>query len=534
MISKFEHIPLFLQNRINVNLVNLLFISILTIGIFARVWEFGLIPPGLNLDETSIGIEAYSIYHYGLDRNGISFPVHLISWGGGQNALYAYVIIPFIAIWGLSAVTIRLPMLISGILALPLMYYVGKRILDKNMGLISMFLLAISPWHIILSRWGLESNIFPFLFLVGFACLLKSMENSKWFIVACVFFALCLYAYGPAYLAIPVFLTCALPVLIYYKKSSLKNTSLGLVVFTLITTPIILFIIVNTFRLSTIHIGPLTAPRMPAQARYELLAAVFNRNPFASLSANALGFLKLLVIQSDGLLWNVLDPYGYFYTITFPLALTEAIFLIPTRKRATNKAEKLLLLSWLIASVSIGVMQPANINRINLIFIPLILCISVFLVKLYKNYKHISLVAICLFLIGFIGFTLDYHGDDFRKHANELFYEGLIPALNVAKQEVDAPICVTDTVHQIYIYVLYSEKMNPADYANTIQWVDYRDPFRDTHTLGRYKFGLNNCPNDPKTIYVLTMKEEPPDNGLKYEIRVFTEYRVFLPRNTSD
>jgi hypothetical protein len=66
---------------------HILFIFILALGIFARVWGFGRLPPGLNADEASIGIDAFNLLHYGIDRNGISFPVQFISWESGQNAL---------------------------------------------------------------------------------------------------------------------------------------------------------------------------------------------------------------------------------------------------------------------------------------------------------------------------------------------------------------------------------------------------------------------------------------------------------------
>ena len=57
------------------------------------------------------GYEAYSILNYGIDRNGNVLPVFLVSWGSGQNALYTYILIPFIKLLGLSSFSVRLPML---------------------------------------------------------------------------------------------------------------------------------------------------------------------------------------------------------------------------------------------------------------------------------------------------------------------------------------------------------------------------------------------------------------------------------------
>ena len=63
-----------------------LFFLILSLCIFARIWEFWKLPPGLIADESSIGVEAYSLYHFGVDRNGISYSVYFVSWDSGQNA----------------------------------------------------------------------------------------------------------------------------------------------------------------------------------------------------------------------------------------------------------------------------------------------------------------------------------------------------------------------------------------------------------------------------------------------------------------
>ena len=73
-----------------------LLILLFAVGALVRLWYAGGIPPGLNQDEASVGYDAYAILHYGIDRNGASLPVHLIAWGSGQNALYAYFSMPFI------------------------------------------------------------------------------------------------------------------------------------------------------------------------------------------------------------------------------------------------------------------------------------------------------------------------------------------------------------------------------------------------------------------------------------------------------
>lgn len=42
-----------------------------------------------------------------------------------------------------------------------------KEIVDKSTGLWAMLLLSVCPWHIMMSRWGLESNLAPGFLLFG-------------------------------------------------------------------------------------------------------------------------------------------------------------------------------------------------------------------------------------------------------------------------------------------------------------------------------------------------------------------------------
>ena len=110
---------------------------IFVIGFLVRIIAIDSVPNGLNVDEASIGYEAYSILNYGIDRNGKSIPVFLEAWGSGQNALYAYIIMPFVKILGLSAFSVRLPMAIISCISLIVIYKLlnkedgGKATLEK-------------------------------------------------------------------------------------------------------------------------------------------------------------------------------------------------------------------------------------------------------------------------------------------------------------------------------------------------------------------------------------------------------------------
>ena len=100
----------------------LFFILIFLLGVGVRVWQFGAVPAGLNQDEASSAIDSYYVLHYGMDRNGVSYPIQFIMYGSGQSSLHEYLLLPFVA-FGLSTINIRLPMLLGAILTLPLFYF---------------------------------------------------------------------------------------------------------------------------------------------------------------------------------------------------------------------------------------------------------------------------------------------------------------------------------------------------------------------------------------------------------------------------
>ena len=106
----------------------LIFVAILAVGIFVRIWHFGTVPGGLNQDEAFAGYEAWSLLKYGVDSAGYRFPVYLTAWGSGMNALNSYLMMPFIAIFGLKVWVIRLPQLIVACLTIPAVYGVVRRL----------------------------------------------------------------------------------------------------------------------------------------------------------------------------------------------------------------------------------------------------------------------------------------------------------------------------------------------------------------------------------------------------------------------
>ena len=113
------------MNKLKQNKSLILIILLILFGAIIRGALIDKVPNALNVDEVSAGYEAYSVLNYGVDRNGNFLPVHFVAWGSGQNVLYSYIMMPFILIFGLNVLSIRLPMALIGVLALIL--FINKK-----------------------------------------------------------------------------------------------------------------------------------------------------------------------------------------------------------------------------------------------------------------------------------------------------------------------------------------------------------------------------------------------------------------------
>ena len=205
----------------------LCFWAILALGLGIRLWRFGAVPEGINQDEAFAGYEAFCLLRDGMDTAGYPFPVYLTAWGSGMNALETYLMLPFVAVFGLKTWTIRLPQLLTGVLSLPAMYGVVRRMRSETQALLTMLLMAICPWHVLLSRWALESNLAPGFLLFGMYFFLCALEDSRFFWLSGLFYGLSLYAYATVWPFVPLMLALMLGLCAVHRRLRLDPHLLG-------------------------------------------------------------------------------------------------------------------------------------------------------------------------------------------------------------------------------------------------------------------------------------------------------------------
>ena len=184
----------------------LLLFGILILASLLRVWALGSVPPSPDWDEVALGYNAYSLLQTGRDEYGEQLPIILRSFGDYKPALYAYLAIPFIGLFGLDTFAVRLPSAIFGILTVLAVFFLIKELAKReDVALLSALVLAISPWHIQFSRVAFETNIGVSLSIFAALFFLYGLRKNIFLFLSAICLGLGLYAYQSEKVFVPLF-----------------------------------------------------------------------------------------------------------------------------------------------------------------------------------------------------------------------------------------------------------------------------------------------------------------------------------------
>ncbi len=313
----------------------LLLIFIILFALVIRVVDLNNTPSGLHADEASFLLNAKSILETSKDEDGRIFPLTLHSLIDPKPAIYSYLQIPFIALLGSSVLAARLPAALFGTASIFLAYYLLKKMAKEKIGLIVALLLAISPWHIVVSRATQEVILSFFFFLLSLCCLLDffNLEKIKSLIVFFISSFLAMYFYHSAKILLPVLVVIYLIIYFFQKKLSFKKS---LTVFLLLSFALILSVVFqdSAMRFSSIGILGAKEPQIwifeqifsaTGRAPQFVLRAFYNK-PVAYFYEFAKEYLQYFSFDYLFLSWGepkrYLVPFhGLFYLIEMPFFL---------------------------------------------------------------------------------------------------------------------------------------------------------------------------------------------------------------------
>ncbi|MEO6508768.1 MAG: glycosyltransferase family 39 protein, partial [Patescibacteria group bacterium] len=160
----------------------LLTLGLIFLGaLLLRLVKLGTLPVDPHEDEIMSGYVGRYILENGKDLYGNPWPLLYFNKFGDY-----YIILPMYLsgistfLFGVTAFAVRFPAALMGSLAVLPIFFITKEILrNDKVALLSALLVAITPWHIILSRSSGEGVTGSTIFLFGIYFLLVSLRNQN-------------------------------------------------------------------------------------------------------------------------------------------------------------------------------------------------------------------------------------------------------------------------------------------------------------------------------------------------------------------
>ncbi|MCG2702069.1 glycosyltransferase family 39 protein [Candidatus Parcubacteria bacterium] len=160
-------------------------------------------------DEADVGYHAYSLLKTAKDYKGNLLPFYIDSLAESRAPLLMYTTIPFVLLFGLNPIAVRLPSVVFAILAIVYLYKLVKiQTKNSNLALLSSVFLGLSNWHFHYSRTAFEVSLLLTLILSGtyyfYKSLKKNQSFSPYLYLSIFIFSLSFYTYNTANIFTPL------------------------------------------------------------------------------------------------------------------------------------------------------------------------------------------------------------------------------------------------------------------------------------------------------------------------------------------
>ena len=160
-------------------------------------------PPGLYVDEASIGYNAWTIAHFGVDEHGIHFPLFFEAFGEYKNPIYVYAVAALVRFLPLTVAVERFPAALFGLAVVGFLTAAAWRMTGSRwITLGTLALTGFTPWLVIESRVGFETISWVALLSAAVWCLAGRQPTPRRFGIAGTLLAFAIYGYTTARLEV--------------------------------------------------------------------------------------------------------------------------------------------------------------------------------------------------------------------------------------------------------------------------------------------------------------------------------------------
>ena len=507
------------------------YFPILLILLVASVLRFIVLPSfpaGLNADEAALGYNAYSLLLTGKDEHAHILPVNLESFADFKPALYAYLLVPFVKVLGLTEMAVRLPSAVFSIIGVFALYVLISRLHSRRLALISSLLLAISPWALHFSRGGWEVNVATTLMLLGATFIVR---RQLLFSILC--FVLSMYTYQSTRVVAPLL---GISLFVIFCRD-LFNRPLKILAYFLFTVLLLFPLGVSVFRTSAASRltgvglladeGPLNrAKELRSQHRIwnSLPSKLLHNRPVLYTIQFIVNYTdhfngNFLFVNGDVIERNRVPETGLMYLTDVFFLFIGAVVLLRLRRSPLPA----VVWTWLLIAPVASAMtfQTPHALRAHSLVIPLIIIVSLGVYRLLAVKRFRLLVILGLVVI--YSWQLARYLHQYYIHYPQTYpaawsygFKQLVPYVEAIKDHYQQ-VLVTDKYDQPYILFLFYSRFPPQLFqANHQLTVRDRFNFSTVREYDKYKFSSTpwDKVRDIHSALIVAAPEDIPSVGV--------------------
>ena len=532
-------------------LKNYLLILIIFLAFFLRFYKIDEIPPALYWDETSLGYNAYSILKTARDEHGQFLPItNFAAFGDYKPPGYIYFTVPSIAVFGLNEFAIRFPSAFFGILTVLLAYFLTKKLFenpDSNFKIknllfdsklaqseqfkipaLAALMLAISPWHLQLSRAAFEANVALFFSLFGIYSFVKFAFGGRlWIIYSAVSFLIALYTFTGQRLFVPLIL---IVLALQFKKEIVRNLSLVVIVAifaSLLLWPLIKFstqTIEGKLRFNEVTIFKDLKPINDSilyrkEDNFKIWANVVHNRRLFYLHEYLKHYFDafypaFLFVRGDINPRLSTQKIGGLFLFDLLFIVAGTYFLISKRSKFS-----FLILGWLLVSPLGPATARETPHALRMAHIlptfQILSAYGIYNILSAVKYKKVILSVVFMAIIAFMFYYLNVYYIYWPKTYSNQWQYGYKEAVEIANKHYNQVnnIFVTTKEGRPYIYFLMYMGFDPAKFQNDSVVVKDQFFFIDVDSFGKFKFVKDdiNVPLAENSLYILGKDKLPQE-----------------------
>ncbi|MBD3250094.1 MAG: phospholipid carrier-dependent glycosyltransferase [Candidatus Pacebacteria bacterium] len=463
---------------------------VLVLALVLRFYQLGSNPSGALVDEAHFGYLAHSLNQTGRDEHGQTFPLIFKGFGDDKLPLQVYLMMPVVKLFGLNNFSLRFWSAISGVGVVLAVYLISHQLTKNNsVALMTSLAAALTPWSLVLSRFGYESHLALLLFSFGLWALLRAvnLKSKMWWFVAVGLMAATWYGYVAYRLITFGFLLIAGLLICRHRRLGWKTIIQGWLFYLILVSPFILLgsggsatrftqLFGDTFYSATLEINE---ARTFCQTQFPrpicdlvankpvILSRIFVNRFFSVFSSDYL--VRFGEKNLDYLSVTNFGPLLYPSFFLFLVGIGQALVGLVT-KRSSLRDQLLLTATFLAPLPAVLVGDPQKVRMSGLLV--LILSWSALGLQLGLKFKLKKyLISLIILATVYLGMSFYIYFLGVHTQRKETAFGSHLPRLFSVLNQLDSPekLIVTLPIYSdLVMYYAYFNQVDPQFYQDNV------------------------------------------------------------------